>query len=80
MPERISLDLLSDDEDDVVLFDAGSQKEPGIICNPLYEQSLKEEQETLSAKGYQVGFRPDFDTVNFIRVSRIFILCCFSPF
>lgn len=68
IPERISLDLLSDDDDDVVLFDAGSQKEPAIICNPLYEQSLKEEQDAQSARSYQVGFKPDFDTVNFIRL------------
>lgn len=68
MPQQIPLDLLSDDEDDVVLFDAGSRSEPGIICNPLYEQTLKEEHEATYVRSYQVGFKPDFDAVNFIRL------------
>lgn len=74
MPQQIPLDLLSDDEDDVVLFDAGSRSEPGIICNPLYEQTLKEEHEATYVRSYQVGFKPDFDAVNFIRVRGVFLL------
>lgn len=64
------MDLLIDDEkDDEVLFDAGSRKELSITCNPLYEQSLKDEEDKLSIKSYQSGFKTNFDNVNHIRVS-----------
>lgn len=68
VPHRISLDLLSDDEDDVVLFEAGSRKELSIVCNPLYEQSLKEETDAASVRSFQQGFKTDFDNINLIRL------------
>lgn len=68
VPHRISLDLLSDDEDDVVLFEAGGRKELSIVCNPLYEQSLKEDTDAASVRSFQQGFKTDFDNINLIRL------------
>lgn len=68
VPRRISLDLLSDDDEDVVLFEAGGRKELSIVCNPLYEQSLKEDADDVSVKSYQQGFKTDFENINLIRL------------
>lgn len=68
VPHRIPLDLLSDEEDDVVLFEAGGRKDLSIICNPLYEQSLKEDTDDVSVKSYQQGFKTDFENINLIRL------------
>ncbi|XP_045164485.1 clumping factor B-like isoform X2 [Mercenaria mercenaria] len=68
-PQRLPMDLLiDDDKDDEVLFDAGTRKELSITCNPLYEQSLKDEEDKLSIKSYQSGFKTNFDNVNHIRI------------
>lgn len=60
--------LIDDDKDDEVLFDAGARRDLSITCNPLYEQSLKEEEDKLSIKSYQSGFKTNFDSVSYIQV------------
>lgn len=69
IPHRFPMDLLiDDDKEDEVLFDAHARKELSITCNPLYEQSLKDEDERVSIKSYQSGFQTNFDNVHYIRI------------
>lgn len=63
--------LIDDDKDDEVLYDAGSKKELSITCNPLYEQTLKDEEDRLSLQTFQSGFQTNFDNVNFIQVTYL---------
>ena len=65
---RVPLDLLIDDDDDEVLYEAGHRKELSIICNPLYDHALKEEEDSISIRSYQSGFKTNFDNINFVQV------------
>ncbi|WAR27197.1 hypothetical protein MAR_012901 [Mya arenaria] len=69
-PIQIPMDLLiDDDKEDEVLFDASARRDLNITCNPLYEQTLKEEEnDKFSLKSFQSGFQTNFDNVNFIQV------------
>jgi len=70
MPFRVPMDLLIDDDDtDEVLFEAaGKKKDLCITCNPLYEHQLREEEDRVSIKSYQGGFKTDFDNINLIQL------------
>ncbi|XP_052782256.1 uncharacterized protein LOC128218591 [Mya arenaria] len=69
-PIQIPMDLLiDDDKEDEVLFDASARRDLNITCNPLYEQTLKEEEnDKFSLKSFQSGFQTNFDNVNFIQI------------
>lgn len=72
VPFLLPMDLLIDDDNtDEVLYDARSKRELNITCNPLYEQSLDDEEDKLSVKTFQSGFQTNFDNVNFIQVFSI---------
>ncbi|WAR26881.1 hypothetical protein MAR_012585 [Mya arenaria] len=71
-PIQIPMDLLiDDDKEDEVLFDASARRDLNITCNPLYEQTLKEEEnDKFSLKSFQSGFQTNFDNVNFIQTEQ----------
>ena len=70
-PFQLPMDLLIDDDNtDEVLYDARSKRELNITCNPLYEQTLEDDEDTLSVQTFQSGFQTNFDNVNFIQVGQ----------